>query len=42
MLCLPVRKTVMEIKKNEKINGYTVELKIAVGKDEFEAALEKA
>ncbi len=42
MLCLPVRKTVMEIKKNEKINGYTVELEIAVGKDEFEAALEKA
>jgi len=32
----------MEIKKNEKINGYTVELEIAVGKEEFEAALEKA
>ncbi len=32
----------MEIKKNEKINGYTVELEIAVGKEEFEAAVEEA
>ncbi len=32
----------MEIRKNEKINGYTVELEIAVGKEEFEAAIEEA
>ena len=32
----------MEIRKNEKINGYTVELEIAVGKEEFEEAIEAA
>ena len=32
----------MELKKNERINGYTVELEIAVSKEEFEAGLEQA
>ena len=32
----------MELKKNEKVNGYTVELEIGVGRDEFEAAIEQA
>ena len=32
----------MEIRKNEKINGYTVELEVAVGKEEFDEALDKA
>ena len=32
----------MELKKNEKINGYTAELEIGVGREEFEAAIEKA
>lgn len=32
----------MELKKNEKVNGYTVELEIGVGKEEFEAACEQA
>ncbi|MBE6935202.1 MAG: trigger factor [Ruminococcaceae bacterium] len=32
----------MELKKNERINGYTVELEIGVSKEEFEAGLEQA
>jgi trigger factor len=32
----------MELKKNERINGYTVELEVAVDRDEFEAGLKKA
>lgn len=32
----------MELKKNEKVNGYTVELEIGVGHEEFEAAREQA
>ena len=32
----------MELKKNEKVNGYTVELEIGVGHDEFEAARDQA
>ena len=33
---------IMEIRKNEKINGYTAELEVAVGKEEFDEALDKA
>ncbi len=32
----------MELKKNERVNGYTAELEIGVGREEFEEAIEQA